>query len=239
MLPPRNMTLSCIRKSATTGTRKSGLRHEKKVAVLMAHDVSTANKHCDLVARKASAMKGSQIISSYFDGASSGTKKKQEWLDEQVEQLKKVFKACISERKLIMSYVRDLRMMLDSSFDNISDKQIFDKIRGFWRYPRTKSAHEPPNAEDSLNCKIQRLESNENMPINESAESEYESNTSEISGCFETSAHISNSTERNSLFSEKDKKIIKILCAKLVLGGKINKDSARYCYDKILMRKRF
>ena len=26
MLPPRNMTLSHIRKSATTGTRKSGLR---------------------------------------------------------------------------------------------------------------------------------------------------------------------------------------------------------------------
>ena len=148
-------------------------------------------------------MKGSQIISTYFDGASSGTKKKQEWLDEQVEQLKKVFKACISERKLIMSYVRDLRMMLDSSFDNISDKQIFDKIRGFWRYPRTKFAHEPPNAQESLNCKFQRLESNENMPINESTESEYESDTSKLSGSSETSAHISNSIERNSLFSEK------------------------------------
>ena len=125
-----------------------------------------------------------------------------------------------------MSDVRDLRMMLDSSFDNLSDKQIFDKIRGFWRYPRTKSAHEPPNAEDSLNCKIQRLESNENMSINET---EYESDTSEISGCSETSTHISNSAERNSLFSEKDKKIIKMLCAKLILGGKINKDSAGYC----------
>ena len=34
-----------------------------------------------------------------------------------------------------MSNVRDLPMMLDSSFDNISDKQIFDKIRDFWRYP--------------------------------------------------------------------------------------------------------
>ena len=77
------------------------------------------------------------------------------------------------------------------------------------------------------------------MPINESTESEYESDTSELSGSSETSAHISNSIERNSLFSEKDKKIIKILCAKLILGGKINKDSARYCYDKILMGKRF
>ena len=67
MLPPRNMTLSRIRKSATTGTRKSGLRHVKEVAVLMAHDVSTANKHFDLVARQASPMKGSHIISSYFD----------------------------------------------------------------------------------------------------------------------------------------------------------------------------
>ena len=66
-------------------------------------------------------MKGSQIISSYFDGASSGTKKKQEWLDEQVEQLKKSFKARISERKLNISAVQDLRMMLDSSFDKISD----------------------------------------------------------------------------------------------------------------------
>ena len=128
-----------------------------------------------------------------------------------------------------MSDVRDLRMMLDSSFDNISDKQIFDKIRGFWRYPATKSAHEPPNAEESLNCKIQCLESNENMPVNESTESEYESDTSEISGSSETSAHIPNSTERNSLFSEKDKKIIKCLCAKLILGGKVNKDSVRYC----------
>ena len=81
MLPPRNMTLSRIRKSASTGTRKSALRHEKEVAVLMAQDVSTVNKHYDLVARQASAMKGSQII-SYFDGASSSTKKKQEWLDE-------------------------------------------------------------------------------------------------------------------------------------------------------------
>ena len=44
-------------------------------------------------------MKGSQIISSYFDGASSGTKKKQKWPDEQVEQLK----ACITERKLNMT----------------------------------------------------------------------------------------------------------------------------------------
>ena len=131
MLPPRNMTLSCIRKSATTGTRKSGLRHEKKVAVLMAHDVSTANKHCDLVARKASAMKGSQIISSYFDGASSGTKKKQEWLDEQEEQLKKIFKACISERKLNMSDVRDLRMMLDSSFDNYQTNKYLTKFEAF------------------------------------------------------------------------------------------------------------
>ena len=75
MLPPRNMTLSRIRKSATTGTRKSGLRHEKEVAVLMVHDVSTANKHYDLVARKASTMKGSQIISLYFDGASSSTRR--------------------------------------------------------------------------------------------------------------------------------------------------------------------
>ena len=89
-----------------------------------------------------------------------------------------------------MSDVRDLRMMLDSSFDNISDKQIFDKIRGFWRCQGTKSAHEPPNAEESLKCKIQCLESNENMPINESTESEYD-----ISGSSETSAHISNSTE--------------------------------------------
>ena len=195
----------------------------------MPHDVSTANKHYDLVSRQASAMKGSQIISSYFDGASSGTKKKQEWLDEQVEQLKKIFKTCISERKLNMSDVRDLRIMLSSSFDNISDKQVFDKIRGFWRYPGTKSAHEPPNAEESLNCKIQCLEYNENMPINESTESEHESDTSEISGGSKTSAHISNSAERNSLFSEKDKKIIKFLCAKLILGGKINKDSVRYC----------
>ena len=67
------------------------------------------------------------------------------------------------------------------------------------------------------------------MPINESTESEYESDTSEISGSSETSVHISNSTERNSLFSEKDKKIIKCLCAKLILGEKINKDSVRYC----------
>ena len=195
----------------------------------MAHDVRTANKHYDLVARQASAMKGSQIVSSYFDGPSSGTKKKQEWLDEQVEQLKKIFKACISERKLNMSDVRDLRMMLDSSFDNISDKQIYDKIRGFWRYPGTKSAHEPTNAEESLNYKIQCLESNENMPLNESTETENESDTSEISGSSETFAYISNSTKRNSLFSEKDKKIIKCLCAKLILGGKINKDSIRYC----------
>ena len=84
-------------------------------------------------------------------------------------------------------HVRERRMMLDSSFDNISDKQIFDKIRGFWRYPRTKLAHEPPNAEESLNCKFQCLESNENMPNNESAKSEYESDTSEISGSCETS----------------------------------------------------
>ena len=41
------------------------------------------------------------------------------------------------------------------------------------------------------------------MPINESTESEYESDTSELSGSSETSAHISNSIERNSLFSEK------------------------------------
>ena len=61
-LPPRNMTLSRIRKSATTGTRKSGLRHEKEVAVLMAHDVGTANKHYHLAARQASAMKSSEII---------------------------------------------------------------------------------------------------------------------------------------------------------------------------------
>ena len=53
MLPPRNMTQSRIRKSATTGTRKSSWRHEKEVAVLMAHDVSTANKHYNLVARQA------------------------------------------------------------------------------------------------------------------------------------------------------------------------------------------
>ena len=79
------MTLSRIRKSATTGTRKSGLRHVKEVSVLMAHDVSKANKHYDLVARQASPMKGPHIISSYLDWASSGTKKKQEWLDEQVE----------------------------------------------------------------------------------------------------------------------------------------------------------
>ena len=195
----------------------------------MAHDVSTANKHFDLVARQASPMKGSHIISSYFDWASSGTKKKQEWFDEQVEQLKKKSKSCISERKLNMSNVRDLPMMLDSSFDNISDKQIFDKIRDFWRYPWTKPAHEPPNVEESLNCKIQRFESNESMPIIESTESEYESDTSGISGSSETSAHISKSTERNSLFTEKDKKIIKILCAKLIVGGKINKYSVRYC----------
>ena len=42
-------------------------------------------------------------------------------------------------------------------------------------------------------------------------------------------AHISRSSERNSLFSEKDKNVIKILCAKLIVGGKINKDSVRYC----------
>ena len=181
MLPPRNMTLSRIRKSATKGTRKPGLRDKKDVAVLMAHDVSTTNKHYDLVARQASAMKVSQIISSYFGGASSGTKTKQEWLDEQVEELKNFFKACNSERKLNMRDVRDLRMVLDSSFDNISDKQIFDKIRGFWGYPGTKSAHKPANAEVSLNWKIQRFESNENMPFNESTASEYESDTKEIS----------------------------------------------------------
>lgn len=51
------------------------------------------------------------------------------------------------------------------------------------------------------------LESNENMPINESTESEYESDTSEICGGSETYACNSNSIERNSLFSDKDKKI--------------------------------
>ena len=35
--------------------------------------------------------------------------------------------------------------------------------------------------------------------------------------------HICQIPQRNSLFSEKDKKIIKYLCAKLILGGKINK----------------
>ena len=53
MVPPTNMTLRRLRKSATTGARKSGLRHEKEVAVLMAHDVSMGNKHYDLVARQA------------------------------------------------------------------------------------------------------------------------------------------------------------------------------------------
>ena len=41
--------------------------------------------------------------------------------------------------------------------------------------------------------------------------------------------HICQIPQRNSLFSKKDKKIIKYLCAKLILGGKINKDSVRYC----------
>ena len=58
------------------------------------------------------------------------------------------------------------------------------------------------------------------MPINESAENEYESDTSEISGSSETSAHISNSTERKSLFSEKDKKIIKFCALSLYWVGK-------------------
>ena len=89
MLLPRNITLSRIRKSAMAGARKSGLRYEKEVAILMARDVSTANKHYNLVAREALAMKGSHIISPYFDVVSSGTMKKHKWVVEQVEQLKK------------------------------------------------------------------------------------------------------------------------------------------------------
>ena len=65
--------------------------------------------------------------------------------------------------------------------------------------------------------------------FNESTESECECDTSKISGSSKTSAHIWNSTDRNSLFSEKGEKIIEILCAKLKVGGKINKDSVRYC----------
>ena len=41
--------------------------------------------------------------------------------------------------------------------------------------------------------------------------------------------HIFQIPQREIHFSEKDKKIIKCLCAKLILGGKINKDSVRYC----------
>ena len=44
-----------------------------------------------------------------------------------------------------------------------------------------------------------------------------------------TKPHISDFTGRNSLFSEKDKKIIKTLCAELLMGEKINKGSVRHC----------
>ena len=69
-IPPKNITVSIIRKSATTGTRMAGFNHEKEMAVLMAHDVSTANKHYDIVEKQATAVKGSRAVSSYFDGKS-------------------------------------------------------------------------------------------------------------------------------------------------------------------------
>ena len=41
-IQPKNITVSIIRKSATTGTKMAGFNREKEMAVLMAHDVSTA-----------------------------------------------------------------------------------------------------------------------------------------------------------------------------------------------------
>ena len=135
-----------------------------------------------------------------------------------------------------MSCVRDLRMMLDSSFDNISDKQIVGKIRGFWRYPRTKFAHEPPNAQEFLNCKFQRSESNENMPINETTESEYESDTSKLWKLRNLCTYFKFHREKFTFQWERQKD--KILCAKLIVGGKIHKDTARYCLGQNMDKKK-
>ena len=112
-IPPKNITVSIIQKSATTGTRMAGFNCEKEMAVLMAHDVSMANKHYDIAVKQATAVKGSRAVSSYFDGKSlPRTPSKFKWTEDLETLLKERFSDNIKNRTICIKDVKERKHLL-------------------------------------------------------------------------------------------------------------------------------
>ena len=232
--PPKNISCSRIRKSATTGTREAGFGNEKDVADLMSHDISTAYKHYNLVQRHKSAIQGHQTVAAFFDGLSPPKRRKFSMAQEEV--IKTAFSDQTAQKKVTME---DVNQVIDAIPIQISKKELLDKVRNFCRYDQS---HFPPQEEEMLDQKVDRLTHPYKPVVSASEKSQQEISTNvdkdalladrESDSYRDDDLSFTESfipQSRESTFKNQDIKTLRILCASLISGKPVNTETIKCC----------
>ena len=143
------------------------------LANLMAHNVSTAKKHYRLVEKKKVAAKTSQKLAKMIrytnDAKESDYMKdskrsqndsisKHTFTDEQLSEIRRVFKFEIVTKDMSMDTVR-AKVQTNYALENCNPRHVYDKIRSEWRVSSVSKIQERelPREKESLIDKIRRM----------------------------------------------------------------------------------
>ena len=169
-----NVSATAIRKAAVTLVHEKESNMAEDLANLMAHNVSTAKKHYRLVEKKKVAAKTSQKLAKMIRhtndaeesdsmkdskrSAKSDTVSKHTFTDEQLSEIRRVFKFEIVTKDVSMDTVK-AKVQTNYALENCNPRRVYDKIRSEWKVSSRSMMLERklPREKEKLMDKIERM----------------------------------------------------------------------------------
>lgn len=184
-----HISSTLFRKSAVTAVHTSHKDMTGKLADLMAHKESTAQRYYKLHEKQKSCveaaaelpsimrttkkvLEGGDSITTMEEDIPAGTKDSTEkhvtWNKQQIEAIRELFREEIDQKSVTMALVRE-KITHNAILCNHDPKKICDRVRSEWRHKRDEShletagAVDPPDEEETFSDKMSRYMSSSSV----------------------------------------------------------------------------
>ena len=184
-----HISSTLFRKSAVTAVHTNHKDMTGKLADLMAHKESTAQRYYKLHEKQKSCveaaaelpsimrttkkvLEGGDSITTMEEDIPAGTKDSTEkhvtWNKQQIEAIRELFREEIDQKSVTMALVRE-KITNNAILCNHDPKKICDRVRSEWRHKRDEShletagAVDPPDEEETFSDKMSRYMSSSSV----------------------------------------------------------------------------
>ncbi|XP_057297370.1 uncharacterized protein LOC130627439 [Hydractinia symbiolongicarpus] len=219
--PPvrKNITSNIFRKSGSTIIEDKNPSEASYVASLLTHSESTSKKYYRLIEKEKYALKGTAALEETFNkrGKTNIYEKKKTWTDAEVGELETLFKQFLTAKAVRIGDIRNLRETFIHLI-HLSDRQILDKLRSYWRYGVTE---EEKDGNDAVDNSCSSIATEYKQSVSKGVDKHHGKNE-DVDEESEDNDYENTVSGKEKIFSNVEANIIVEKCAEIIRSGPIS-----------------